>query len=242
MKRSAAFLVSLLVTATAVVACGSGSAADVSSDAGTVSADPPTECGTRLVEGGRCVADTACCVTAVASESPANGYRCTAGKWLRDQACLPPPVCTTPVTGSLTRSSGGAPLAVSCVNPGVSNGVVSASVVLGSVSLELHLTRLPTAGEVVTLVPFDDVRAPAQQDAGADADAGAATQTRAGFQVGYGGGFSGFTVIATSVSGTITIDSLVVDGKGGLTSLHAKLDAQITGSAPEWNGKLAGSW
>ena len=184
MKRSAAFLVSLLVTATAVVACGSGSAADVSSDAGTVSADPPTECGTRLVEGGRCVADTACCVTAVASESPENGYRCTAGKWLRDQACLPPPVCTTPVTGSLTRSSGGAPLAVSCVNPGGSNRVVSVSVVLGSGSLELHLTRLPTAGEVVTLVPFEDVRAPAQQDAGADA--GEASQTRAGFQVGYG--------------------------------------------------------
>ena len=183
---------------------------------------------------------TACCVTAVASESPANGYRCTAGKWVRDQACLPPPVCTTPVTGSLTQSSGGAPLAVSCVNPGGSNGVVSVSVVLGSGSLELHLTRLPTAGEVVTLVLFEDVRAPAQQDAGADA--GEASQTRAGFQVGYGGGFSGFTVIATSVSGTITIDSLVVDGKGGLTSLHAKLDAQTTGSAPEWNGKLTGSW
>lgn len=28
----------------------------------------------------------------------------------------------------------------------------------------------------------------------------------------------------------------------GLTSLHAKLDAQTTGSAPEWNGKLTGSW
>jgi len=240
MKRSAAFVVSLLLTAAAVVACGSGSAADASPDGGSSSPAPPTACGTSLVEGGRCIADASCCVTAVASESPANGYRCTAGKWVLDQACVPAPVCTTPVTGSLTRSSGGAPLTVSCVDPGGRNGVVSVSVAVGGAILELSFTRVPTSGEVVTLLPFEDLPTPGQ-DAGADAgDAGQAT--RAGFRLGYGGGFSGFSVLATSVSGAITIVSLAADSKGVITSLHATLDAQTTGSAPEWQGKLTGSW
>ena len=38
----------------------------------------------------------------VASESPAEGFRCTGGSWKSDNACVPPPAaCQSPLTGSI---------------------------------------------------------------------------------------------------------------------------------------------
>jgi hypothetical protein len=245
MKRTAALLLSLVVSTAAAVACGSGSASpsDASPDSGSGITIPssPT-CGSGVNEYGACTADDSCCVVVAPDSFGPDGYRCSGGTWRRDTACVPVPVCAAPLSGTLSLP-GGAPMAVTCLSPIGVYGAVGVSLTVGGARLELVFDQLPLTGEVVEVI--SGARPAPLVDAGADADAGDAgrTPTHAGFRIGYPGGIAGFSVLGGSVSGTITIASITTGPSGLVTSLHASIDAQTKGeSSADWSGNLTGSW
>ena len=241
MKRSAAIVVSIVLTTAAIVACGSGAASPGNDpDSGASTIPSSATCSSGVQAGGACTADDACCLVMVADSFGPDGYRCQGGTWKRDPACVPVPVCDTPLSGSLTLT-GGSPVAVTCVRGLGVNGFVGVTLDVGGAKLELAFDRLPVAGEVVPLVA--GARPEVLVDAGADASDAGSTPAHAGFRVGIPGGFSGFDVQGVSDSGTITVISITTDSSGAVTALHASIDAQTKGvSAPSWNGKLTGSW
>jgi hypothetical protein len=219
-------------------ACGSDPAPASStpgSDGGTNTdasgpSGPTVACPSGVAQGPACSQDGACCSAVVASESPAEGFRCTGGTWKSDNTCLPPPpACTSPLTGSIVRVDGTS-IPVKCLEPIGRNKVIGAVLDLNGGKLEIEFDAAPKDGDVVQLRPFNGT-----------SEAG----TAAGFQIGTPGGFAGFTANAESVSGTITVTKVVVDGAGNLTTFAATLDAQVQakdGPAAQWTGKLTGSW
>lgn len=241
MKLSAALVVSFVLTAAAIVACGSGAATPGSDpDGGVITVPSSATCTTGVRAGGDCAVGDACCLVMVPDSFGPDGYRCLAGKWKSDPACVPVPVCDTPLSGSLSLSSGSR-FAVTCLRGLGVNGLVGVTLDLGGAKLELAFDRLPVAGEVVQVVA--GARPAFIADAGADASDAGSTPAHAGFRVGNPGGFSGFNVLGVSDSGTITVTSIVTDSSGAVTALRASIDAQTKGETdPSWNASLTGSW
>jgi hypothetical protein len=120
-------------------------------------------------------------------------------------------------------------MTVNCLQPLGRNRVIGAVLALSGGQMEIAFDQAPKDGDVIQLHAY-----------GGSSEAGVG----AGFQIGRPGGFAGFTPFAESVSGTITITKVVLEGDN-LTTFSASLDAQVQAKdapAAQWSGKLTGSW
>lgn len=190
-----------------------------------------------------CSTEGECCTANVPDGFGPEGFRCGSGTWKSDSTCLPPPTpCASPLTGSLLRGDGSSAVATCFQQLGIV-GVAAASVVIDPGGLlELYFDRLPAAGDVVPVYPYEDRSAHAL-DAGAADGGDAGLPNAVTMRIGRPGGFAGFSVEAQSASGNVTVTSIQTDATG-ISALHVTLDAQMTSSNPTspWSGKLTGSW
>src|SRR3954468_12699861 len=123
MRTSLVF--SLAALGLVLVACGS--AQSTSTGDGGADGGPSTPAACGAIDGA-CSGEGTCCLATISDGFGPEGYRCTSGTWKRDASCEPPPPsCTAPLTGSLTRGDG-AKVTPTCFLPQGINGVVAAAI------------------------------------------------------------------------------------------------------------------
>ena len=200
--------------------------------AGGVTTKTVVPCGNSIEAGDGCAKLAECCHPVVA-DGFESYLRCKDSGWTVDFTCKPAEVCAAPLEGTLVNAKG-TDLAVSCGRP-ASKNPPSLDLSVGTKVLRLRFATLPSAGAVFQV----GAQYSAKPDGPADA---------VDFDLGSYGGIAGFSEVATSVSGTITVNEATVDADGQLTGVRATFDTVTaapgaTGNPPgEWDGPLTGSF